>query len=77
MTDPHTDDWPAERPTRFDLEACFDHHVAWHRPCVHVINEIARLEAETDRLLALLHRYRPDAPEHAPCNILPATRNQE
>ena len=37
-----------EKPTRFDVAACRNEHAVWMRPCVHVINEIARLEAALD-----------------------------
>ena len=50
--------WPDEMPTRFQIGACASQH-SWHRPCVHVINEIARLESAlsataeaVDRLMA-------------------------
>ena len=54
-----SDPWPDELPTRFQIDACASQHSAWHRPCVHVINEIARLESAlsdtaeaVDRLMA-------------------------
>ena len=45
--------WPDEQPTRFQIDACASQH-SWHRPCVHVINEIARLERENQTLKARL-----------------------